>query len=122
MSGRFRGSPAVVHQISAHGVVQLHHESNFELGADAIDARNQHRLAIELLVDGEQPAKSTDIADHAAGKGLVRKIFDALLGAVRAVDVNPAVGVGDRSGFQCRGSVSVCWVNKDSSKKALAAN
>src|ERR1035438_9114234 len=37
-----------------------------------------------------------DFAEHTPGKGLVRQILDALLGAIRAADVHPGVGVSNR--------------------------
>jgi hypothetical protein len=32
----------------------------------------------------------------------MRQVFNALLGAVGAVNINAAIGIGDRSLFQCR--------------------
>src|SRR5215472_15523199 len=91
---------AVVHQVSADRVVYPHHESDFELSADAVDARNQDRFAELLLVDGEHAAEPADLADHAFGERPVRKVLDALLGAVSAVNIHPAVGVCDGSILQ----------------------
>ena len=45
---------AMVHQIGADGVMHIHLEGNFQFGADAVDARNQHRIGIFLFVDGEK--------------------------------------------------------------------
>ena len=51
------GAQAIVdghgHQIDADGIVLVHHAGNFELGADAVGARDQHGPAIIL---GEEPA------------------------------------------------------------------
>src|SRR5215472_6497720 len=91
---------AVVYQVSADRVVYPHHESDFELGADAVDARNQDGFAELLLVDGEHAAEPADLADHALGERPVRQILDALLGAVSAVNIHPAVGVCDGSILQ----------------------
>src|SRR5437763_4006518 len=49
---------AMVHQVAAHGVMKVHHESNFQLGANAIDARNQHGITEFFLVDGKQATES----------------------------------------------------------------
>src|SRR5262249_14711167 len=97
---------AVIDQIAAHGVVHVHHEGDFELGADAVHARDQNRLAELLAVDGEHTAKAADLADHAFSERAMGKILDALLGAVGAVDVHSAVGVGKYGLFQSR---IRCW-------------
>ena len=85
---------AVVHQIAAHGVVQVHHESEFQLGADAIHAGNQHRLAEFLFVDRKHAAEAANLTYHSLGEGAMGKIFDSLLSSVGAVDINTAVSVG----------------------------
>ena len=90
---------AVVHQVGADGVVQLHLKRQLQLGAYAVHAGDQHRVGILLLVDGKQPAKAANLAQHAAVEGLVGQILDALLGAIGALDVNTGVGVGDAAGL-----------------------
>ena len=87
---------AVVDQVGADGVVQVHLEGELQLGADAVHAGDQHGVEVFLLVDGKQPAKAADLAQHAAVKGLLREILDALLGAIGALDVHTGIGVGDR--------------------------
>ena len=87
---------AVVHQVGAHGGMQAHLEGNLELRPHPIHARDQHRIHVLGFVHREQAAKAANFAEHAAGKGLVRQILDALLGAVGAVDIHTGVGVGDR--------------------------
>src|SRR5258707_399417 len=93
----------MVHQVAAHGVVQVHHESDLELGTHAVDARNQNGLAEFLAVDGKHAAETANLAHHTAGEGPVSKILDALFGAVSAVNVDSAVGVGDGRLFQFKG-------------------
>src|SRR6266849_5003341 len=86
---------AVIHQIATHGVMDVHHESQLQLGAHAIHAGDHHGLAKFLLVHGEHAAKSADFTDHALGEGAVSKILDPLFGAVGPIDVNTAVCVGN---------------------------
>ncbi len=92
---------AVVHQVSAHRGMQPHFESNLQLRPDAIHARHQHRIDILGLVHREEAAEPANFTQHAAGKGLMRQILDALLSPVRAVNIDPSVGVGDGSSCGC---------------------
>ena len=86
---------AVVHQVSAHGGMQAHREGNLELRSYAIHAGDKHRVQVLGLVHREEAAKPANFAEHAAGKGFVRQILNALLGAVGAVYIHTGVGVGD---------------------------
>jgi len=47
-----------------------------------------------FLVNGEHAAKAADLTHHATGEGAVGKVLDALFGAIGAVNVNTAIGVG----------------------------
>jgi hypothetical protein len=76
-------------------VVHLHLEGDLQLGADAIHARNQYRIHIFFFVDREQAAKAPDFTENTAGECLVGEVLDALLGAIRAVDVHSGIGIGD---------------------------
>ena len=93
---------AVVYQIAAHGVMQVHHERHFELGADAIHAGNQHGIAKLFLVDGKHAAEAADLAHYSRRERAMGEVFNALLGAVGAVNINAAIGIGDGSLFQMR--------------------
>ena len=53
------------------------------------------------LIHREESAKPANFTQHAAGKGLVSQILDALLGAVGAIDIHTGVSVGDRCGGGC---------------------
>ena len=104
---------AVIDQVGANGVMDVHLEGDLQLGADAVDARDQNRVDPLRLVHGEQAAEAADFAQNAAGKGLVGEILDPLFGAVGAVNVHTSIGVGDGGlrgimghGSQC---VSVKW-------------
>src|SRR5438105_1555794 len=87
---------AMIDQVGADGVVDLHLEGHLELGAHAVHAGNQHRVAVALAVEREQAAESADLAQHPAGKSFVGQIADALLGAFGAVNIHAGVGVGNR--------------------------
>ena len=51
------------HQVDADGVVLVQRESQLELGADAIGARHQHRLA-EAFGQFDERAEATDPRQH----------------------------------------------------------
>ena len=55
---------AMVDEIGADGVVPVHGEGDLQLRADAIDARDQHRLAHAGKVRREQPAEAADLAEN----------------------------------------------------------
>src|ERR1019366_531227 len=105
---------AVVHQVGADGVVQVHFKGDLQLGTDPVHAGNQNRVRVLFLVDGEEPAKAANLAQHSAIEGLVGEILDALLGAIGALDVYASVGVSNGSGF-CR---LLCQVSGSSSEGA----
>ncbi len=75
--------------------MQVYFKGDLELGANAIHARNQHRVAILLSIHGKEPAEAANFTEHAFGKGLVRQILDALLGTVGLGDIHAGIGVGD---------------------------
>ena len=56
---------AVVHEVGADGVVAARHERDLELGADAVGARDEHRLAVAVAVELEETAERADVGQHA---------------------------------------------------------
>ena len=86
---------AMIDQVGADGVMDIHLEGDFQLGAHAVHARDQDRVGPLRLVHREQAAKAADFAQYAASKSLVGEILDPLFGAVGAVNVHTGVGVGD---------------------------
>jgi len=90
---------AVIDQVGADGVVDVHLEGDFQFGAHAVYARDQDGIHPLRLVHGKQAAETANFAEDAAGKCLVGEILDPLLGAIGAVNVYASVGVGD-SGFR----------------------
>ena len=91
----------MIDEIAANCVVDLHFKSNFEFGADTIDARDENRVEI-FFVYGKQAAEPADLAEHAARKGLVREVLDPLLGSIGAINVDACVGVRDRTSLRVR--------------------
>ena len=84
---------AMVHEVRADGVVLVHREGDFELGADAVHGRHEHRLAIFLQVEREQAAEAADLAEHLAamrgGEQLRQRGFDL----VAQINVHAGGGV-----------------------------
>ena len=91
----------MVHQVRAYRGVQVHLKRNLQLRPNAVHTRDQNRIGVLGLVDGEQPAKAANLAQHTLGESLVRQILDPLLGAVGAVNVHAGIGVGNRRRAGC---------------------
>ena len=49
---------AVVDQVAADRVVEVHFEGDFEFGADAVDAGDEHGIEILLLIDRRRDRQS----------------------------------------------------------------
>ena len=60
---------AMIDKILADGVVAVHGEGDFELGAHAVGAGDQDGLAEFFGVEGEQSAEAADFAQHLAAVG-----------------------------------------------------
>src|SRR6185369_12196852 len=86
---------AVIDQIPTDGVMQVHLEGDLQLGAYTVNAADQYRVEVLLLVDGEESAETADVAEHTLIEGAVRQILNSLLGPVGALDIHAGIGVGD---------------------------
>ena len=64
---------AVVDEIGADRVVPAGHERDLELGADAVGARDEHRILIAVAVEAEQPAERPDVGEHAGRERAARQ-------------------------------------------------
>ena len=82
------------HEVDAHAVVALLLEGELELRADAVGARNQHRLAI-FLRDLAQPAEAADAGEHLGAQRAARERLDRFDQRVAGVDVDAGVAVGE---------------------------
>ena len=84
---------AVVDEVGADRVVPAGHERDLELGADAVGARDQHRLAIPVAIEAEQAAERSDVREHAGRERRPRQRPDAADGLVAGVDVDASLAV-----------------------------
>ena len=84
---------AVVHEVGADRIVPARHERHLELGADAVGARHQHRLAVSVAVELKQSAERPDIGQHARGERGFRERLDPADGLVARGDVDAGVAV-----------------------------
>jgi len=97
---------AVVDEVAADGVMHAHVKGELELGADTIDAANQHGIGEFFLIHLEKPAKAANFAEDTLVKGSVRQVLDALLGAISLLYVYACVGVGQALLFDLFGQDS----------------
>ena len=72
-------------------------ERELELGAHAVGARDQHRLA-KALADLDQRAEAADAAQHLGAHRALGERLDALDQRVAGVDVDAGVAVGEGCG------------------------
>ena len=79
---------AVVDQIDADGVMARRHERDLQLGADAIRARDEDRLAIASGLDAEQTAEGADVREDAGRKRRTGQRTNPPDGFVARIDVN----------------------------------
>ncbi len=83
---------AVIHQVRADRGVNVHGHGDFQFGAHAIGAGDQHRL-FPFFIQRKQSAERTDAADHAARKRARCQAPDALLGLIRKRNIHTCFGV-----------------------------
>ena len=79
---------AVVHEIRAHGVVLVHRESDLQFRADAIDARDQNRLAHRGKTRAKQSAEAADFPEHLRTMRLPNERANAALQLVCQIDIH----------------------------------
>ena len=84
----------MIHEIGADGVVPVHGEGDLQLRPDAIDARDQHRLAHSGKIGREQAAEAADFPEHLRPVRLPGRVLDFAFDAVAEIDVDPGAGVG----------------------------
>ena len=56
---------AVVDEVRADGAVDAAHERDAQLRADAVGARDEHRIAVAARAEAEEPAERADLRQHA---------------------------------------------------------
>ena len=84
---------AMVDQVLADGVVAVHREGELELGADAIHAGDQHRLAVFAHVQREEAAEAADLAEHLGPMRGPRASRQGGLDPVAQVNIDARAGV-----------------------------
>ena len=83
----------MIDEVLADGVVPIHRESDLQFGADAIDARNEHRLPVFLRVEREQTAEAAHFAEHFTAPGGSQQMRQSGLDAIAQVDIDARAGV-----------------------------
>ncbi|MPN36906.1 hypothetical protein SDC9_184418 [bioreactor metagenome] len=78
----------MVHNVIADAGVLLHLHRDHELGADAVDARHQHRMLITGEVDLKQSAEAADGGEHFRTARRRDFGFDAVQQVMRQIDVH----------------------------------
>jgi hypothetical protein len=78
----------VVHEVGADGAVPIGHERDFQLGADAVGARDQDGLFPRRGVELEQPAEGTNVGQHTRCERGLCQLLDAADGFVTRIDVD----------------------------------
>src|SRR5205085_9884752 len=84
----------MIHQIGADGVVLVHRERDFQFRADAIDARNQNRIAHAGKFRAEQSTEAPDLSEHSWSMRLPDERLDAALELVAKINIHPGGCVG----------------------------
>jgi hypothetical protein len=82
-------------QVDADRVVPVERERKLELRADAVGARDQHRLAV-LLRDLYERAEAADSGQDLGAQRAPGERLDRLDERVARIDVDPCVAVGER--------------------------
>src|SRR5437763_6653079 len=83
----------MIYQVLSDGVVPIHGKSNFELCANAIHARNQHRLLIAARVEREQSAKATYFSKHLAAMCRSQQLRQRGLDLVSKINIHTRFGI-----------------------------
>jgi hypothetical protein len=84
---------AMVHEVGADGVVPVHREGDFELGAHAIHGRHEDRLAVFFQIKREQAAKAADLAEHLAAMRGGEQLRQGGFDPVAQINVHPRPGI-----------------------------
>src|SRR6267142_675036 len=86
---------AVIDEIRPDRIVTIHHDGDFQLGADAVRARNEHRALHSAEVAREHSPERADVGDHPRRKNIPRQVANPFLRGIRSVDVDAGVFVCD---------------------------
>ena len=84
---------AMIDEVLADGVVAVQGEGDFQLGAHAVGAGDQDRLAEFLGVEGKQAAEAAHVAEHLAAAGGGEQAGQRGLDFVAQADVHAGGGI-----------------------------
>ncbi len=98
-------------EVDADRVVPVEREGELQLGADAVGAGDQHRLAIALR-QLDQRAEAADAGQHLGPHRPLRERLDALDQRVAGIDVDAGVAVRKGDGWAERWMVIVGGATK----------
>ncbi len=84
---------AVIDEIAADGGVDAHGHGDFEFGADAIGAGDQHGLSPFFAIEGKERAEAANAAENARSESMAGVMPDALLGFLSDGDIDTGIGV-----------------------------
>jgi hypothetical protein len=83
----------VIDEIGADCIVSVGKEGYFELGADAIGARDEHGVVKSCRIQTEDPAKRPDVGHDARRECAAREFLDPADCFVASVDVYATVPI-----------------------------
>ena len=84
---------AMVDEVRADGVVPVHGKGELELGAHAVHAGDEDRLAVFFDVEREQAAEAADLAEHLAAVGGGEQLRQRGFDLVAQINVHAGGGV-----------------------------
>ena len=84
---------AVVDEVATDRSVIAGHEGDLQLRADAVRARDEHRILETGGIQREQPAKRADVRQDAGREGALRERADTSDDFVPGVDINAGLAV-----------------------------
>ena len=91
---------AVIHEVLPDGVVAVRGKSDFELGADAVHAGDEHGVFHSSEVGAEKPAEAADFAQNLGSMGGADEGVDSFFNLVAEVHIDSGGGVGFFGLFQ----------------------
>jgi len=83
----------MIYEVAADGGVNSHGHGDFEFGADAIGAGDEDRFLKFFVIEGEEPAESTDATEDGGREGAAGEMTNALLGVIGYGDIDSGIRV-----------------------------
>ena len=108
---------AMVDEVLADGVVAVHGEGDFELGADAVDAGDEDGLAVFFDIEGEEAAEAADLAEDFGAVGGGEELRERGFDAIAEVNVHSRAGIS----FLFHREANTKWLRCAAVNEILAA-